>query len=171
VSRDKERHAAYNRAWEEANRARGAVARRARRKANKERHAAYHRTWRRKYRKSQKSPRYVLAAALRKALKRFPTDNPATIEDLLVMWDRQSGKCALLGIPLTWGGGDGKPLPTSVSIDRINRRQGYGADNIRLVCFWANTTRGSGSDLEFYRRLLIGWLDKKSSGMLKIVGL
>jgi hypothetical protein len=87
------------------------------------------------------------------------------------MWDRQGSKCALLGITLTWGGGDGKPLPTSVSIDRINRRQGYGADNIRLVCFWANTTRGSGSDLEFYRRLLIGWLDKKSSGMLKIVDL
>jgi hypothetical protein len=79
-----------------------------------------------------------MAKALQRALLRRPTNNPVTISDLLTMYTRQLGKCALSGVAMTWAGGNGQALPTAISIDRRNPRSGYTRRNVRLICFAVN---------------------------------
>lgn len=95
------------------------------------------------------SPRMILGVCLRAALKRHLTANPITIHDLLAIWKKQEGRCALTGLTLTWNKGGIRP--TSVSIDRIDNNRGYEIDNIRLVCFAVNVFRGRMNDEELYR--------------------
>lgn len=96
------------------------------------------------YRKS--SPRWSLGSNLKGALARRPTDNPASIDDVMAMWDGQEGKCALTGIPMTWA--QGKVTSTSITIDRVDWEKGYSVDNIRLICHAINSFRGRMSDEE-----------------------
>lgn len=56
---------------------------------------------------------------------------------LLTLWDKQSGKCALSDIPMTFILFDGH-INTNVSIDRIDSNKGYSKDNIQLVCCIVN---------------------------------
>lgn len=69
---------------------------------------------------------------------------------------RRPAKCAITGLDLVfrepWPGRS--PHPQAPSIDRINSRRGYTPDNVRLVCFWANTSKNSMSDKNF--RKMIG---------------
>lgn len=113
------------------------------------------------YRKA--SPRWTLNTNLRDALARRPTDNPANIDDLMVMWNRQDGKCALSGVQMTWA--QGKVLGTSITLDRINHEGGYSADNLRLVCHAVNAFRGRMTDAEMIAlaRLLIAKADADSA--------
>jgi hypothetical protein len=94
----------------------------------------------------QASPRYTMKITLSHGLRRKPTINPATIEDLMQKWRDQNGCCALTGIKMTWA--KGKVLPTSISLDRIDHEGGYSADNIRLICHAINAFRGRMSDAE-----------------------
>ncbi len=98
--------------------------------------------WRYEWR--SKSPRQSLCVSLNGALKRRPTENPATLDDLMELWERQEGKCALSAIPMTWA--QGKVTPTSITLDRIDHKGGYSKDNLRLLCYAVNTFRGNGSD-------------------------
>lgn len=90
------------------------------------------------------SPRMVMQTTLAHGLKRRPTQNPATIEDLMQKWRDHDGCCALSGIKMTWN--QGTVLPTSVSLDRIDPDGGYSADNIRLICHAFNAFRGRMAD-------------------------
>jgi hypothetical protein len=92
------------------------------------------------------SPRSALSHALHNALKRHPTERPATTDDLMALFKRQEGRCALSGITMTWN--KGGILPTSISIDRIDLERGYAPDNIRLLCFSVNAFRGRMNDGE-----------------------
>lgn len=102
---------------------------------------------RRKYRaRVAGSPSYVLSFALYRALKRRPTENPVTHTQLMEMFLQQEGKCAVSGLTMTWM--RGKIHLTSISIDRIDSKRGYSADNVRLICHAINRLRGDHTDAE-----------------------
>lgn len=50
------------------------------------------------------------------------------------------------GIKMTWA--QGKVLPTSISLDRIDHTQGYSSDNLRLICHAVNAFKGQMTDAE-----------------------
>lgn len=97
----------------------------------------------------QASPHYTMKITLSHGLRRRPTENPATIEDLMQKWRDQDGCCALTGIRMTWA--KGKVLPTSISLDRIDPEQGYSIDNLRLICHAMNCFRGRMADAEMLK--------------------
>ena len=94
----------------------------------------------------QASPRASLNVSLNGALKRRPSENPMTLDGLMNLWRAQNGKCALSGVGMTWA--QGKLLPTSITIDRIDQSCGYSIDNVRLLCHAVNSFRGLMSDAE-----------------------
>lgn len=104
-------------------------------------------SWRVKWR--AKSPRQSLNVSLNGALKRCPTKNPASISDVMGLWDKQAGKCAISGIAMTWA--QGKLMPTSITLDRINPEVGYEIKNIRLVCHAINSFKGRMGDAEMLK--------------------
>ena len=70
------------------------------------------------------------------------------VEDLLVLWKQQAGLCSISGLSLAIGGG----APNEkASIDRIDSSIGYTPTNIRLVCWWINQAKSSGTDGELFR--------------------
>lgn len=60
-----------------------------------------------------------------------------TKQDLMDLWNKQEGKCAISKIPMTFNIDSGRN-PYNVSIDQINPAQGYTKDNIQLVCMCVN---------------------------------
>jgi len=110
----------------------------------------------------RKTPLIVLKDALRNALYRKPSKNPATINDLIDMWVNQNGCCALSGIKMTVGGNNGVPRETSLSLDRIDNSRGYEADNLRLVCHAINTFRQRMTDQQMIEmaRTLVSYHDR-----------
>ncbi len=124
---------------------------------NRERRNAYHREYdsvpenKARREKSRKvrvaaSPRMVMQITLCHGLERKPTENPATIDDLMEMWRDQNGCCALSGVRMTWN--QGRTMPTSISLDRIDPRGGYSKDNLRLLCQAVNAFKHTMSDAE-----------------------
>lgn len=91
-----------------------------------------------------KTPRLNIHIALKHAVRRRPTVNPITTDEVMAIWRAQEGMCAASGIVMTWG--RGRLMPSSVSIDRIDSSRGYEKDNVRLVCYQVNTFRGRWSD-------------------------
>lgn len=94
------------------------------------------------------TPIKALGKNIRRALRRRPTENPITVIELMEMWEQQGGKCAVSGVTMTWA--QGAYSPTSLSLDRINRHQGYIKGNIRLVCYQINAFRGMWSDEQMF---------------------
>ena len=97
-----------------------------------------------KYRNS--SPRYSMYQTLNHAKKR--AEVTITIQDLMDIFEKQNGLCALSGVKMTWH--QGKILPTSISIDRIDNSKGYVHGNVRLVCVVVNAFKSTQSDSEVY---------------------
>jgi hypothetical protein len=95
----------------------------------------------------QKSPRFSLYSSLLLAKKR--AEVTVTVDDLLEIYDNQLGLCALSGIKLTWS--QGKWLPTSISMDRIDNSKGYVHGNVRLVCASVNSFKGTMNDDELLK--------------------
>ncbi len=62
-----------------------------------------------------------------------------TDEDVLGMYLRQEGRCALSGAPMTFRKSTkpGKDW-TAISIDRVNSERNYTLDNVHLVCAVVN---------------------------------
>lgn len=60
-----------------------------------------------------------------------------TFEDVMGIYERQGGLCALTGQPLTHVLGKRKVL-TNLSLDRVDSTKGYEASNIQLTCVAAN---------------------------------
>ena len=102
------------------------------------------------YERRKNNPaKIALKNSLYLALKRRPTDNPTTLNELMDMLERQKGRCALSGIDMVCGGGGGRAVWNSVSLDRINPEEGYVTNNVRLICFCINAFRGRMTDNEF----------------------
>lgn len=74
---------------------------------------------------------------------------------LLALLDRQGGLCALSGVEMTCKLQKGVRCPTNASIDRIDAKGEYTADNIQLVCAIINKFRIDTSVAEF-----IDWCKK-----------
>lgn len=60
-----------------------------------------------------------------------------TVAALVAMFWKQNGKCAVSGVPMTWGRGSGRKH-TNISIDRIDSAKGYEIGNVQLVCVIVN---------------------------------
>ena len=71
----------------------------------------------------------------RSKLKNMYSD--ITHDYLKFLWEKQKGKCAITGIPMTYKFYNGR-TNTNVSIDRIDSSKGYTKDNIHLVCMVVN---------------------------------
>jgi len=97
-----------------------------------------------KYR--SKTPRYSMYQTLNQAKKR--AEVTITIQDLMDIFEKQKGLCALSKIKMTWH--QGKILPTSISIDRIDNSKGYIENNVRLVCVVINAFKSTQTDAELY---------------------
>lgn len=70
-----------------------------------------------------------------------------SIEEIEEIWQKQSGKCALTGIPLTHTTSD----PAMASLDRIDSSGPYIAGNVQLVCAVVNRMKGCLPEAEFIR--------------------
>lgn len=92
-----------------------------------------------RYRRYRATPRDALYQMLYSASKRRPTENIATVEDLVELYEKQNGLCAVSGFEMIWRAnkGGGKQ-PNSMSLDRIDGKRGYEIDNLRLVCWQVN---------------------------------
>ncbi len=66
-----------------------------------------------------------------------------TKSDIIELWDKQKGLCAITNLPLKLGINQG---PEQASIDRINNEVGYIRDNIRLVWLFVQYGRNKWSD-------------------------
>jgi hypothetical protein len=67
-----------------------------------------------------------------------------TVEDVVALWDKQNGRCAISGMPMAH---EFKNL-RSVSIDRIDNNKGYVPGNVQLVCQWVNYAKNRYSNTE-----------------------
>jgi hypothetical protein len=106
------------------------------------------------YRKRRAEPLSYFYITVRGCIARAKKHNLAcTIkpEDLVQLFDKQERKCAISGREMILNLNGGRD-PNRVSIDRIDRTQGYELHNIRLVCFWVNTARSEWSD-----EVLLDW--------------
>ena len=62
-------------------------------------------------------------------------------EDLVELWEKQTGKCAITGRQMTLEKGKGS-LWSAASVDRIDNKIGYHRLNIHLVCVGINRAKG-----------------------------
>lgn len=69
-----------------------------------------------------------------------------TKEDLMELWNKQEGKCAISKLPMTYTMDNGRN-PYNISVDQINPSKGYTKDNIQLVCMCVNQLK-SDFDME-----------------------
>ena len=95
---------------------------------------------------TRETPRHALYLSRSNALKRCPTENPISLQQLLDLFSEQNGLCALSGIKMTWR--KWRILPTSISLDRIDNAVGYIHGNVRLVCYSVNAFRNTMTDAE-----------------------
>lgn len=65
------------------------------------------------------------------------------VNDIIDMWHKQKGKCALTGIPMSHSLSFTIPdaMLRNASLDRIDPAGGYVPDNLQLVCVAANTMK------------------------------
>jgi len=105
-----------------------------------------------------RSPKVLLGRRLTDLRQRSKKRNEAVeivLEDLIELYKKQHGFCALTGMPMSWSN-DGEHSNsaerrgTSISVDRIDSSIGYTKDNIRLVCERANKVKGNMDDGELY---------------------
>ena len=103
------------------------------------------------YRTSLKGYLSFLLSCAKSRTKSRSYDCRLTYEDLLGIYNEQSGLCALSGKTMTWGSGEGR-VKTHISIDRIDNKLGYTKDNVQLVCDFVNNMKSTLTNQE-----LIEW--------------
>ena len=90
-----------------------------------------------------RSMKYFHSAA-RKGARVRNIEFTITQQDVIDLWYKQNGCCALSGVPMTLTHGKvDKPNPTKVSIDRINNDLGYHKENIQLITWQVNCSKGA----------------------------
>ena len=72
-----------------------------------------------------------------------------TLDYLKELWNKQCGRCSISDIPMTYELRKGR-IPTNVSIDRINSKEGYIMGNIQLVCMACNQIKSDLTEEEMY---------------------
>lgn len=84
--------------------------------------------------------------------------------DLIDLWNKQNGKCALTGFPMTYSVRKGYQL-FNASVDRIDNAVGYEPQNIRLTCRFANQMKFKLSDQELltWCKAIIQTIEQTSS--------
>ena len=90
-----------------------------------------------------------------------------TTESVIDLWNRQGGKCAVTGLPMTHIRGKGHFVLTNISFDRIDSGLGYTLDNVRLTCKIVNIMKAAMSDSEMLtwcQAILDGPLNKPTQG-------
>lgn len=83
-----------------------------------------------------------------KCLLSHKTRSELSVTEVMELWEEQSGKCALTGVPMTFKRQVGTKFKTNLSLDRIEVGGPYIKDNVRLVCTIANKMRLDMSDEE-----------------------
>ena len=73
-----------------------------------------------------------------------------TAEDLIELWEKQGGKCALSGAYLTHHRDGSGKKEYNASIDRIRPDLDYTPENIQLVCYRVNLLKHNLSEDMFY---------------------
>lgn len=66
-----------------------------------------------------------------------------TYEGIIDLYESQSGRCVYSGVEMTFIAGQGR-VPTNISMDRKDSKQGYTKENTVLCCFWINVAKASG---------------------------
>ena len=75
--------------------------------------------------------------------RRGIADFNITSEDLVELWDRQQGRCAVSGVVLTHHSDGSGHKDFNASIDRIDSQQGYNLNNVQLVAYRVNLLKQS----------------------------
>lgn len=91
----------------------------------------------------------LIANLLKGARRRAEMDNvqfDLERQDILQMLDRQSGKCAISGLPFDLSAAETRRRPFAPSLDRIKQGGSYILPNVRLACVAANIARSDWSD-------------------------
>lgn len=88
-----------------------------------------------------------LGAKLRAETKNIPFN--ITKEFLKELWDKQNGLCAISGIKMTYEMDLGR-IPTNISIDQINPKEGYTQNNIQLIYMAVNQMKSDLSMEQLY---------------------
>lgn len=73
-----------------------------------------------------------------------------TPEDVIRLWEKQDGRCALSGVYLTHHKDGSGYKDHNASIDRISGEEGYTYQNTQLVCFRINLMKHTLSEDLFY---------------------
>lgn len=75
-----------------------------------------------------------------------------TVDELVELYLKQAGQCALTGWPLEWHSGGnyrGGKNPRVLTMDRIDSQSGYVIGNIQLTCLQANILKAAMSQQDF----------------------
>lgn len=105
-----------------------------------------------------KDPRIFLNStlcALRNRAKRQKNSDLHTLvtittDELLSLYKKQRGRCAMTNVKMTHIRGQGI-VRTNISIDRIDASGGYTIDNVQLVCHMVNVMKYSNSTTSLLR--------------------
>lgn len=94
--------------------------------------------------------------------EKYKGDFNITVEDIVKLKEKQNNKCKLTGNELIWQCYQ-DPF-YMVSLDRIDSSKTYMKDNIQLVCWFYNTTKGKSSDDDMIKlaRLITENINKAS---------
>jgi hypothetical protein len=71
------------------------------------------------------------------------------------LYDKQTGKCAITGVPLELEIGTTKPNPNKCSLDRIDSNRGYYKSNVWFVAWWVNAMKSDMNMNTFQDRIRI----------------
>lgn len=103
------------------------------------------------------SPKDFLRDMVKNAKKRSKYKDlefDLTLDDMLEIYEKQNGNCALSGVKMTYFVNQDK-VKTNMSFDRIDSSKGYNKDNIQIVCYYANIMKNDLNLVDFY-----DWCDK-----------
>ena len=90
-----------------------------------------------------------LMCNVRQRCKTYGYELQITRLDLLEIYQKQNGKCALTGQEFDLSVRHGNTVkPNSMSIDRIDSNKGYVPGNVRIITAMANTAKGRWTDEE-----------------------
>jgi hypothetical protein len=73
-----------------------------------------------------------------------------TWQDLVYLWEKQGGRCAISGVYLTHHKDGSGAKEYNASIDRINGDKDYTFHNVQLVCYRINIMKHTLSEDMFY---------------------
>ena len=93
---------------------------------------------------------YAKSKASVKKGRRRVMEFDITVKDVIDLYYKQQGRCALSGVIMTHHLDGTGHKEFNISIDRLNNDKGYIPNNIRLVAYRLNMMRGGLSNDMFY---------------------